>query len=482
MLKKILLATAAVVMVMATAPQGMSAETKSDKARLIVLTDIEADADDSESLVRLLLYSSEIDIEAIIATTSVHQKTMVAPDTIRRTIEAYGKVQPNLLKHEAGYPDAASLLARVSEGPAVYGMAGVGDGKESPGSRRIVQILDEADDRPVWVAVWGGPNTLAQALYTIRKSRSPAEAARLVAKLRVYTISDQDDSGAWMRKTFPGLYYVVSPGGYGAGTWTGIMHAEPGLDNSEISTSWLSDNIQQGHGPLGLMYPDVAYGMEGDTPSFLWLIPNGLNAPDHPDWGGWGGRYKLYIPQMADMDPTGFTGGVPIETETRPIWTNAIDTYTPYVAADHGRAVAPAGASSTGYRTTLWRWRKDFQNDFAARMDWTIKPYGEANHPPVVRLGHADHFTVKSGETFFLSAAGSTDPDGDSLSYLWFNYVEAGSLAKPIAPNWAENLYRVPVTAPVVTRPETVHFILKVTDKGSPPLTRYARVIVTIVP
>ena len=482
MLKKILMATAAAVMVMAATPHAMAAGTKSDKARLIVLTDIEADADDSESLVRLLLYSSEIDIEAIIATTSVHQKTMVAPDTIRRTIEAYGKVQPNLLKHEAGYPDATSLLARVSEGPAVYGMAGVGDSKESPGSRRIVQILDEADDRPVWVAVWGGPNTLAQALYTIRKSRTPAEAARLIAKLRVYTISDQDDSGAWMRKTFPDLYYVVSPGGYGAGTWTGIMHAEPGLDNSEISNGWLRDNIQQGHGPLGLMYPDVGYGMEGDTPSFLWLIPNGLNAPDHPDWGGWGGRYTNYIPKLADMDPNGFTGGVPIEAETRPIWTNAIDTYTPYVAADHGRAVAPAGVSSTNYKTALWRWRKDFQNDFAARMDWTIKPYGEANHPPVVRLGHADHFTVKSGETFWLSAAGSSDPDGDSLSYLWLNYPEAGSLAKPIAPNWAENLYRVPVTAPMVTKPETTHFILKVTDKGTPPLTRYARVIVTIVP
>ena len=479
-------ATAAVV-VMAGPPHGMAAEVKAEKApqgkaRLVVLTDIEADPDDSESLVRLLLYSSEIDIEAIIATTSVHQKTMVAPESIRRTIAAYGQVQQNLLKHEAGFPDAKSLLARVSEGLPVYGMAGVGEDEDSAGSQRIVQILDEADARPLWVAVWGGPNTLAQALYTIRKSRSPAEAARLIAKLRVYTISDQDDSGAWMRKTFPELYYVVSPGGYGASIWSGIMRTEPGFDNTEISNGWLRDNIQQGHGPLGVMYPDVGYGMEGDTPSFLWLIPNGLNAPDHPDWGGWGGRYRNYIPQVADTDPKGFTGGVPVEPETRPIWSNAIDTYTPYVAADYGRAVVPAGVSSTGYKTTLWRWRKEFQNDFAARMDWTIKPYGEANHPPVVRLGHADHVTVKSGERFYLSAAGSNDPDGDSLSYLWFNYAEAGSLTEPIAINGAEDLYRVPVTAPVVTKPETAHFILKVTDKGSPPLTRYARVIVTIVP
>ena len=128
-------------MIMAEEPHGIAAETKADKARLIVLTDIEADADDSESLVRLLLYSSEIDIEAIIATTSVHQKTMVAPDTIRRTIEAYGKVQPNLLKHEAGFPDAKSLLARVSEGPAVYVMAGVGDDIPADEMRRREVVI-----------------------------------------------------------------------------------------------------------------------------------------------------------------------------------------------------------------------------------------------------------------------------------------------------------------------------------------------------
>ena len=44
------------------------------KQRLIVLTDIEADPDDSQSLVRLLLYANQIDIEGIVATTSTHQK------------------------------------------------------------------------------------------------------------------------------------------------------------------------------------------------------------------------------------------------------------------------------------------------------------------------------------------------------------------------------------------------------------------------
>ena len=466
----------------AAAEQAAVVAPSSPKHRLVVMTDIEADPDDAQSLIRLLLYANQIDIEGIIATTSVHQKNRVAPETIHSILDAYGMVQPNLLKHEAGYPDAKSLAALVSQGLPVYGMAGVGDGKDSPGSDDLIRVLEKDDPRPVWVAVWGGPNTLAQALYKIQQTRPPEEAARLMRKLRVYTISDQDDSGIWIRRTFPDVFYIVSPGGYGNATWGGINRVENGFDNSEISTDWLADNIQQGHGPLGAIYPDVGYGMEGDTPTFLSLIPNGLNAPERPDFGGWGGRYTLYIPERSALDPTGFNGGVPIEAEPRPIWTNAIDIYTPYVTNEFGRNVKPFAKVATGFRTTIWRWRKDFQNDFAARMDWTTKPYKDANHPPLPALGHADSFTVKSGAGFSLSAAGTTDPDGDSLSYLWFNYAEAGSLKEPIPIGRAENLYRVFVKAPVVTKPETAHFIVKVTDKGTPPLTRYKRVIVTIMP
>jgi hypothetical protein len=468
---------AAAVLALGAAPVQAAVE----KQRLFVLSDIEADPDDSMSLVRLLLYSNEIDIEGLVATTSTHQKTFVAPETIRRIVGAYGEVQPNLLKHEKGFPEAKALLGVISEGLPVYGMAGVGDGKDSPGSDRLIRALETPDPRPLWVTAWGGANTLAQALYRIKQSKSPEEAKRLIAKLRVYTISDQDDSGIWIRTNFPELSYIVSPGGYSVGVWTGILSEEAGFDNSEISNAWIAEHIQQGHGPLGAQYPDVGYGMEGDTPSWLALIPNGLNAPDHPDWGGWGGRYRLSIPKLADLDPKGFTGGVPVEEEPRPIWTNSADSYTPYVANEIGRSVRLFDKTVKSARVTVWRWRKDFQNDFAARMDWTVKPYAEANHPPVVTLGQPDHITVKSGAGFHLSATGS-DPDGDNLSYLWFNYPEADTLDQPIPIQGAENLYRVPVTAPVVTKTQTAHFIVKVTDKGTPPLTRYGRVIVTIEP
>jgi hypothetical protein len=104
---------------------------QTQKLRVIVLTDIEADPDDSQSLVRFLLYSNQWDVEGLIATTSIHQKNRVAPETIDKILKAYGTVQPNLLKHEPGYPTYDQLKAKLRKGPTVYGMEGVGEGKDS---------------------------------------------------------------------------------------------------------------------------------------------------------------------------------------------------------------------------------------------------------------------------------------------------------------------------------------------------------------
>lgn len=451
--------------------------------RLIVLTDIEADPDDTQSLVRLLLYSNEIELQGLIATTSIHQRERVAPESIEHVIDAYEPVQRRLARHDPRYPRAAALRALIDVGQPVYGMAAVGEGRDTPGSQRIIAALEDSDPRPLWVAAWGGPNTLAQALFTLKATRSPAELERLVGRLRVYAISDQDDSGPWMRETFPGLFYIVSPGGIGAATWVGMNQAVDGLDNTTVSNGWLAEHIQQGHGPLGAAYPDVAYGMEGDTPTFLSLIPTGLSDPEHPNWGGWGGRYELYTPERARTDPDGFNGGVPVPQETRPIWTNAVDTVTPRVARDFGVAIGPMNRTYEDFRAGLWRWRDDFQNDFAARMDWTVSEPEDANHPPVVRLAHPEHLVVQSGRGVTFSALGTADPDGDSLSYSWVQYPEAGSYRGPALQLWgAENLYQRGFNAPVVDKPETVHLILRVVDKGTPPLARYARVIVTILP
>lgn len=446
-----------------------------EKKRVIVLTDIEADPDDTQSLIRFLLYSNQWDVEGLVATTSIHQKNRVFPESIYKILGAYKRVQPNLLLHEKGFPTFESLQHVVKKGLPVYGMEGVGKGKDSEGSTWIVQQLLKKDDRPIWFSIWGGPNTLAQALLFIKETQSAADAAKIFQKVRIYTISDQDDSGPWIRKTFPSIFFVVSPGyNYSFATWMGMSAKAPGSDHESVSNEWLAKYIQQGHGPLGALYPDVAYGMEGDTPAYLSLISNGLNDAQYPNVGGWGGRYELYLPTFRDSNAGGFRreNWPKDEPETRAIWTNAEDSLR--------------GIDKVAYKSntaTIWRWRTAVQHDFAARIDWTWKSFKEVNHPPIVKTTHPDQFTVKSGEEFFLNAEGTQDPDGDSMSYLWFQYKEAGTYPGYISTRpYSPNLYRLPIIAPKVNSPQTIHFILQVSDKGSPALTRYKRIVVTVQP
>jgi hypothetical protein len=76
------------------------------------------------------------------------------------------------------------------------------------------------------------------------------------------------------------------------------------------------------------------------------------------------------------------------------------------------------------YFKPMWRWTAALQNDFAARADWCVKSYKNANHPPVVVLHHAANLKAKPGETVTLSAEGTSDPDGDTLHYRWWQYPE----------------------------------------------------------
>jgi len=283
----------------------------------------------------------------------------------------------------------------------------------------LLAAADQADARPLWVSVWGGANTLAQALHDARRERSPANLQKLVSKLRVYTISDQDDAGPWLRREFPGLCYIVSPSTtdwkeYWRATWTGISgdrHYKNGPRHrfDLVDNPWLEENIIKNHGPLGALYPKLAYIMEGDTPSFLGLVDNGLGWAESPSFGGWGGRYAFYH----------------ASGETRPIWTNNQDSRDT-VTADNGQTVCSDQA-------TVWRWREHFQNDFAARMDWCVAGDSKkANHNPVAvlngdRTKRVLELAARSGETVTLSAAGSGDPDGHALATTWFVYPEAGT-------------------------------------------------------
>ncbi|MEO8367796.1 MAG: DUF1593 domain-containing protein [Candidatus Solibacter sp.] len=474
------------VLAMAQAPP---ADQFTGRPRVAILSDIGNEPDDQMSLVRLLVYSNQLDIEALVATTSVWQRAAVHPETMRTLVEAYGKVRANLLLHAAGWPEAGDLLARVYSGQTGYGLAGTGAGKTSEGAKAVIQAADRDDPRPLWVCLWGGANTLAQALIEVRATRSAADLQRFVSRLRVYSISDQDDAGAWLRREFPQLYYIAIPSTQGSdeyyyATWTGISGDVyyrncGGADPRTVTNEWLETNIRA-KGPLGKVYPKFAFIMEGDTPSFLGLLDNGLNSFRRPDWGGWGGRYVWRTPRG----------------ESHAMWTQGGDMFSRISSQDTVRGAD--GREVTSDQATIWRWREAYQHDFAARMDWTVEDFAHANHNPAVSV-NGDKSTapvvidVEVGKPVTLDAGATRDPDGQRLHFHWFHYMEAGttgSSAAAIEIAGGETA-RAVATVTSACRPAWLpgrpcpatgvgHVILEVTDEGTPRLTSYRRVILNV--
>ena len=465
-------------------------DTFSGHPRVAIISDIGNEPDDQMSFVRLLLYSNELDLEAMIAATSTWQKTATHPETMHALIHAYGQVRNNLLLHARGWPTAGDLDARVFPGQPAYGMAAAGEGKASPGSQALAQAIEREDGRPLWICVWGGANTLAQALMDLRASRTVEQMEKLIARLRVSSISDQDDAGPWIRREFPSLFYIVMPSPpnseeYYYATWTGISgdlyyrNCE-GADTRFVTNEWLDANIRA-KGPLGKMYPRFMFIMEGDTPSFLGLIDNGLNAYRRPDWGGWGGRYVFRQPRG----------------EPHPIWTQGGDEFMRATSQDTVRGAD--GREHVSDQASIWRWREAYQNDFAARMDWTVKDFTHANHNPVLvvngRPGTAPiQMDADAGQTVTLDAAGSNDPDGQKLHFKWWIYSEAGlngTHGADVAVS-GEDRIQAKVTIHSACRPAWIrgmipchgegvaHIVLEVSDEGSPRLTSYRRIVLHV--
>ena len=312
--------------------------------RLAVLTDIGGDPDDQQSMIRLMVYANEFEIEALIAsatgTRGELKEFITRPELIRDIIAGYEKVLPNLKQHASGWPEPESLRQRVKSGNPFRERAHIGAGHDTEGSRFLIERIDAGTaERPLNVAIWGGQTDLAQALWRMKQDRGTEGLATFVRKLRVYDINDQDGIADWMRGEFPGLFYILGKAPKGRDRREGIYR---GIyltgDESLTSLKWIESKVRSS-GPLGALYPTKTHTVpnphgcmkEGDTPSWFFFLPLGGNDPNDPSKPGWGGQFQ--------RAPDGWWRDLPVKEGFDP-------------------------------RTTVSRWRPAFQEDFAKRMTW----------------------------------------------------------------------------------------------------------------
>ncbi len=411
------------------------------KPRIIATTD--GEIDDRCSMIRLLMNANEFRIEGLIYSSSRFHwlgNTWSGIEWINAQIDQYARVYPRLRQNADGYPLPDDLKRRVYVG----NIENVGEmERDSPGADRIVQVLLDDEPGPVYLQAWGGTNTIAKALSTIQK-KYPSHVEKVSRKAVVYIILDQDGTfRKYIEPNWPGLLVLGSFRQFAvlAYSWANLM---PASMRVFFERPWLEGNITVDRGSLAGSYEanDGAFRSEGDSPSFMHQIDVGLRSLENPGYGGWGGRFT---PEKSGI--------------TR-VWKEA---------ADDGDLFKP-----------IWRWAEAFQNDWAARADWCIKPYRESNHPPIVNLGVPKDIDASPGATVRLSVAGSSDPDGDRLHFSWWQYRDPGTCKGEATIRDPERPVAF-VQVPEDAGPgETLHLVAEVTDSGKPPLTRYARVIITV--
>ncbi|KIJ37928.1 hypothetical protein M422DRAFT_177321 [Sphaerobolus stellatus SS14] len=391
------------------------------KPRVFILTDIGSDPDDQMSMTRVMVYSNELKIQGLVATTSKWLPNSVNPDLIQNIIKTYGTVRNNLVAHADGYPTTATLLSKVYSGYPAQGMLGVGAGKDSTASSTASNALVaavEASNEPLWVPIWGGANC--------KSSHSADQLPAFVSKLRVYSISDQDDAGPWARDNFPSIFWIVSLNtvdNYNASTWCAISYDVDtgGPDASLVTNSWLDQHVRN-VSPLEKVYPQIFYFMEGDTPSWMYLMQNGLNVAEHPNWGNWGDWYT----------PASSNGSIYSDT----IDANVKGVNGPLYSTNHA---------------TLWRWRKAFQWDFAARMLWSdTSDRSKVNHNPIMIVNGTPsnhlaplYMNVTADQTITLDASKSYDPDGNTITPTFWQYLDASSTPASYTPvlNYCQRIH-----------------------------------------
>lgn len=453
-----------------------------DKYRIVIMTDMTHD--DGNSLIRYLYYAPHFDLEAIVVTPQLpdyHHDDDTPWKKVQSILNAYREEESQLRKHHADFPTYEALNSITKKGrgalPIIWlteegkfsgDIAGrvvesswgkirfsdwIGEGntphgepKDSEGSEFLQEVFDKDDDRPIFVQMWGGPITFVQALYRYRERRGQQKFEQLLQKLHVYSIHLQDISFDYLIDLDQVKALDCINLGETVSTYEGDRVA-PGWFLFDHGHFWkyikvMSQEEVNGHGPMSDLYD---HGGEGDTPSFLYLLSAvlGLNDPLEPTQGSWGSMF-------------------------RPMGVAFPDNYYSTCTVDD---------------EALNRWIPETRNSFLSRLQWSVKEPDEVNHEPKAVLNkddshHIVYLDAKPGAKVQLSAAGSSDPDGDNIAYHWFYYKSAGDYQGEI------NIDNPGAKTQTILVPEDIgdakiHIVLEVRDHGSPALVSYKRAVIS---
>ncbi|MGQ0574814.1 MAG: DUF1593 domain-containing protein [Pseudonocardia sp.] len=467
--------------------------TEAPAVRTIVTTDVEID--DVASFHRLLLYANELDLAGVVTSSSefhwAGDRRAVPPvaprawdrwpDLVpgRRRAEVlhdvvaagYAPAYPHLRRQDARYPSPERLLGLLATG----NVTAPGEmGADTAGSELVKAALLDDDDRPLWLQVWGGTNTVAAALRSIgdefgRTPRWRDVRRRVLAKAWLYVIGDQDVTYKhYVRAAWPGLRTVLNrdqfwPLGYRFGR---IGARRPPAEEPYLGAAAMRRVARGpllGGYPVGPVFLEPRRGTfvgEADSPAFLHLLPTGLRSVENPAWGGWGGRFVPTATPGVWSDCPGYADA--------PRYSSILTVRGRRSGRDPTRTRDDGDA-----RRPQARWVPALQNDLIARAGWQA---GDAvtRHPPVVHVpAELREVTVRPGGTVELHAE-VADPDGVGVQVRWWHYREAGTHPGPVV--LAGERLVVPAARPGAT----IHLVCEATGAGDPPLTRYGRVVVTV--
>ena len=480
----------------------LSSQTNSTQVRPRTIVTTDPELDDSNSLVRFLLYTNEVQTEGIIyASSQFHWRgdgkgtLFSVPNReysrggvnlcpcpswrwkpgeryIDDAVDIYAKVYPNLKVHDANYPTPESLKSKIREGNVEF----EGDtSKDTPGSNLIKDVLLDDRGGPVYLQAWGGQSTIARALKAIKlqygsSPQWPAIQEKVSKKAIIQAFGDQDGTNAsYIKPEWPAIEFrqmATATWGYGA---RGVVRPEYA---QYLSATWTRENVSS-VGPFGRFYrvwrdgkqmvPGDVFDYFGEDATAEELRAKGYRVWTPPqEKGAW----------ISEGDSSTFMNLI----------DNGLRAYADPNYGGWGGRNAPdkdaAGASPRDYATA--RWFEFAQRDFAARLKWTVTPtFAGANHEPHVSVTSGLNVTAAPGATVGLTAT-ATDPDGNTLTIKWWQYADADLYPGTIAfsaPDSLRTTLQVPQDA---TDGQTIHALIQVTDNGAPPLTSFHRVIVTV--